>query len=472
MGFSKNQRIIDFYIPQSYASIRLRKIIPPLIFLFCINLFSFFVLVQSVNAINIIGEWLSDSGVKLKADQAGENFSLVVVEAYYPEWIGITELKGTIAGNTFSGQYYGVSQECPNLSGYVPASGTISDEKIEVKIDSFHYNPETCVRTRDYEGSDNFTRIASPTPTPNQDDKEQSAIDENQPAASPSQQNQETVSIPLTIGEWFSRFSKIIDGLLAIPSAINDIFYEDKLHLGIDLPKLTLEEMFQNLNTQPVLRDRFTSLDLDRDLFNSDRIVVSETATYDVMINRNGQYVNLNAGEEIPYGSTLSVGKPTQFYFAGHVFELKPPPGQRDSAFHISKNPTENGIRIEPLNSGEVEVFKPTTKESNYWAFLPVIVETPEVRVSSKKTHYAVFHNRDRKITLVQVYEGEVELTTSKNQTTSIIPNGDEPGIATVSKEISIIRLILAILTVVALSGVLIVFIKKKTAGKAKKRLR
>jgi len=471
LGFSKNQRIIDFYIPQSYASIRLRKIIPPLIFLFCINLFSFFVLVQSVNAINIIGEWLSDSGVKLKADQEGENFSLVVVEAYYPEWVGITELKGTIAGNTFSGQYYGVSQECPNLSGYVPASGTISDEKIEVKTDSFHYNPETCVRTRDYEGSDNFTRIASPSPTPNQDEKEQTAKDENQDATVQTQQNQEAGKIPITIGGWFSRFSKIIDGLLALPEVINATVMEDKLHLGIDLPDLTFEEMFQNLNAQPVLRDRFTSLDLNRDLFNSDRIIVSETETYDVMINRKGQYVNLNPGEEIPYGSTLSVSKPVQFYFAGHAFELRPLPSQRDAVFHISKNPAENGIRIEPLNSGEVEVFKPATKESNYRAFLPVVIETQEVKVSSKKTHYSVFRNHDKKTTLVKVYEGEVELTTN-GQTVSFAPDGDKPGVATVSKELSLGKLAIVSILLFATVAAAAWFIKKKNASKARKRLK
>lgn len=412
--------------------------------------------------------------MRLKANQKGENFSLVVVEAYYPEWVGITELEGTIAGNTFSGQYYGVSQECPNLSGYVPASGTISDEKIEVKIDSFHYNPETCVRTRDYEGSDNFTRIASPTPTPSSEKEKQPLEDEKQPIIPQPQQNQDEAKIPFTVGGWFSRFSKIIDGLLAIPSAINDIYYEDKLHLGIDLPELTLEEIFINYGAPPLLRDRFTSIDLERDLFNSDKIVLGGTPEpYDVRINRKGQYVDLTQGEEIPFGSTLSVSKPTQFYFAGHAFELSPLSGERDSAFYISKNPTENGIRIEPLNSGKVEVFKPAIKENNYWAFLPVYVETPEVKVSSKKTYYSLFRNLDKKATLVQVYEGEVELTTSKNQIISISPNGDKPGIAVVSKEVSVMKLAIVSLGVFAIVAVAVWFIKKKAARKLfKKRQR
>jgi len=116
-----------------------------------------------VKAIDLNGEWVGTAGEKVHVKQSDNTFS---VEIDDPKYSGIAGLKGTITGNTFIGQWYGTAQDCPNLAGYVPARGAISEGMIEVKIDSFKYNPETCVKTRDYEDSYSFNRVTTPKVTP------------------------------------------------------------------------------------------------------------------------------------------------------------------------------------------------------------------------------------------------------------------------------------------------------------------
>ena len=428
LGFSKNQRIIDFYISQLYASIRLKKNVLPLIFLFCINLFSFFVFVRSANAINVSGEWVSSSGVRLKANQEGENFSLVVVEAYYPEWVGITELKGTIAGNTFSGQYYGVSQECPNLSGYVPASGTISDEKIEVKTDSFHYNPETCVRTRDYEGSDNFTRIASPTPTPNQDEIKQPTAKPEEASNEPTDQKNDNNKIASeAINDWiletFGPFKP----------------YAEVVEVKSDTSK-TSDDGFKSFFGDIIIADFKDRPPILKTAAGS----IEATKLVDEML---GPRTKLDADENSllitkPDGSTLWVKQ------EGDVIYYQ----------RIDK-------RWYELNKGEIEAK--TGQES-------IEFKTPSATIRTKGTHFFINHDPRKKATVVGVYEGEVEVIPNKgNKSVTTSPNGNKPGLVVVTQKLSVIKLAIVSLGVLAIVAVIVWFIKKKAARKLfKKRQR
>lgn len=112
-------------------------------------------------AINLEGEWLVGN-IKLKAEQAGNTFSLIVIDPKVPKkYLGIAELKGTINGNTFTGQAFVVARGCPNLDGYKPASGTISNRKIEVKTILHRYDPVACTRDpgTETEASDTYTKV-------------------------------------------------------------------------------------------------------------------------------------------------------------------------------------------------------------------------------------------------------------------------------------------------------------------------
>lgn len=62
----------------------------------------------------------------------------------------------------------------------------------------------------------------------------------------PKEAKKETPN-PVFIGEWFSRFSEAIDGLIALPGAFEAVL-DNKFYIAPDIPditELTLEEMFQ-----------------------------------------------------------------------------------------------------------------------------------------------------------------------------------------------------------------------------------
>ncbi|MBI2622356.1 FecR domain-containing protein [Candidatus Microgenomates bacterium] len=264
--------------------------------------------------------------------------------------------------------------------------------------------------------------------------------------------------LPVFIGEWLSKFSQIV--------------YEDQLDLAPDLP--ALEEVFQNFGAPPTLKDRFTSISFEEGKTKDDQMsFIDSLDPSNVRINKGGQYVTLNPEEEIPDGSTISVGKQALFRAGDHFFEVKPLPGHREAVFHIRKNKTENRVDIEPFfQSGEVEVFKPKATDDSWQVFMPFNMETPEAEVSSKQTYYSVSRNQDKKATLVKVYEGEVEVKTKDGKTTTITPNGDKPGVVVISQKLSPVKLVVVGLVLVAIIGGAIFLLKKRGGKKLIKRAR
>lgn len=112
-------------------------------------------------AINLEGEWLVGK-LRLKAEQSGDTFSLLVINPDAPaKFRGIAELKGTIDGNTFTGQKLTYHKECPNLDDYRPARGTISNRKIVAVAIFFRYDPEACTLDpgTETEVTDTYTKI-------------------------------------------------------------------------------------------------------------------------------------------------------------------------------------------------------------------------------------------------------------------------------------------------------------------------
>src|SRR3989344_2853634 len=313
---------------------------------------------------------------------------------------------------------------------------------------------QRCMKTSDCSGKssecnqkslDNF-RTCSGTKS---EDKENS-LAEKQPG------------LPVFIGEWLSKFSQAVGGLTALPEAFSGIVYEDQLDLAPDLP--TLEEVFQNFGTPPTLKDRFTSISFEEGKTKDAQMsFIDSLDPYDVRINKGGQYVTLNPGEEIPDGSTISVRKQALFRAGDHLFEVKPLTGHNEAVFHVRKNIDENAIWIEPFfNSGEVEVFKPKTTNDSWQVFIPFNLETPEAQVSSRQTHYSVSRNQDKKATLVLVYEGAVEVKTKDGKTTTVSPDGDEPGVVVISQKLSLVKLALVGLVLAGVIGSAIFFIRRK----------
>jgi len=115
------------------------------------------------HAVNLKGEWQTPLGMKMKAEQVDNTFSLIVIDPRVPEeYLGLADLKGTIAGNTFSGENYYIADGCPNITDYNPASGTVSSRKIEFKTIGFEFDPDACAIVSKFETNSTYTKILTP----------------------------------------------------------------------------------------------------------------------------------------------------------------------------------------------------------------------------------------------------------------------------------------------------------------------
>src|SRR3989344_8604904 len=112
---------------------------------FIVGLFLFFAFSIFAQTINLEGAWTSELGYSFKAEQSGDSISLIVEAGKNPELIGTTGLTGTIKGNSFVGQVYETADDCPNLGTYIPATGIVSENTIELTYDAPKYYADGCV---------------------------------------------------------------------------------------------------------------------------------------------------------------------------------------------------------------------------------------------------------------------------------------------------------------------------------------
>lgn len=97
----------------------------------------------------------------------GNNITLITTTPKIPRVAGIPNLVGTITGTTFTGKAYLIADECPNLDGYVPANGTVSEDgsSITVTYNTTDYYYTTCVEKANSESKVTKTySIAAPSP--------------------------------------------------------------------------------------------------------------------------------------------------------------------------------------------------------------------------------------------------------------------------------------------------------------------
>lgn len=121
------------------------------------------------------------------------------------------------------------------------------------------------------------------------------------------------------------------------------------------------------------------------------------------------------------------------------------------------------------LQQGEMEVKvineKPTENKVNVEVddFFDIFVI---------QTHFRVEYDPDKKLGVVNVYEGEVDVKTKDGQTIKVKPDGDKPGVVIVTQKLSITKLaILGLILAAVLGGALIVLRRKFSAkGYSKKK--
>lgn len=119
----------------------------------------------------------------------------------------------------------------------------------------------------------------------------------------------------------------------------------------------------------------------------------------------------------------------------------------------------ESDKKLLNLEEGEVEVIKnePEMTDSEYDG-----IKTPNATVLSIQTHYWVSYDKKKNQTTVAIYEGKVQVKTNDGQVTTVIPNGDKPGVVAVSQKLSPIKLAITGLVLVVAVGGALLFLKKK----------
>lgn len=101
------------------------------------------------------------------------------------------------------------------------------------------------------------------------------------------------------------------------------------------------------------------------------------------------------------------------------------------------------------LPAGTVEIMGQTSTNTE---FVDIIVIG---------THYWVTHEPGKQTT-VGVYEGEIKVKTKDGKTTMVTPSGDKPGVVIITQKLSIVKLVIAVIVLIAIVGGTIIILKKR----------
>ncbi|MBI2338408.1 FecR domain-containing protein [Candidatus Daviesbacteria bacterium] len=287
-------------------------------------------------------------------------------------------------------------------------------------------------------------------------------------------------STPVFIGEWFSRFSKAIDGLIVLPEAF-DAVLDNKFYLAPDIPdlsELSLEEMFQGhwypnkdeedsyrpstLTTEGEQKAWEFLPDYDPDEENitviegqgeikmptsSDFIPITSKGgdtlqvTYlDSAVRSTSDTVQLGYTWSADSGSVMNVPQWSEIKFRKPV-EIK------GSTSHTVE-----------LGQGEIEVKVRNNKPAeNQFG-----VDAGWLGVTVSRTHFWISQSKDKKLAVIGVYEGEVEVKTKDGQTVKVKPDGGKPGVVVVSRQLSVFKLAAIGVILAVITGSIIWFLKKR----------
>lgn len=174
------------------------------------------------------------------------------------------------------------------------------------------------------------------------------------------------------------------------------------------------------------------------------------------------EWQDLKEGDYIPPGATIFTGMDTTTVL--RIRDKGAIQVQSFTEITVSEKGLEEAVKKGQtyteikLRTGEVEL---NVEGGVFTATLQV--QTPSVVAGVRGTHFWVSYNKDKKLSTVGVYKGEVEVKTlGSNKPILVSPNGDKPGVVAVIQKLSAVKLILAGLVTVATLGGLVFLFKKK----------
>lgn len=89
-------------------------------------------------------------------------------------------------------------------------------------------------------------------------------------------------------------------------------------------------------------------------------------------------------------------------------------------------------------------------------------MQTPNTEIMVIGTEFSVIYDQKQNETMVGVYKGKVEVKTKDGKTTTVSPSGDKPGVVVISQKLSVAKLAIAGVVLVAAIGSVVFFLKKR----------
>lgn len=365
------------------------------------------------------GLWKSNSGDTISVSHTGNSIVATIKKSEDSYWQGKVTFSGTINGNKFTGNKLWRAVDCPNLDKSSPATGSVSSGSISVTSRGFSFHSSDC--TFDSEGAEKVYALTRITP-----EKTQSPLPSPLPSlditpTSPVfNQERTTVGDIPQVEAFVDRRPTDEDLPQPIPqAAAKDWFPVQKYVTAADLPEISLL-VFQLEGTGKVTLEFpdgttriLTKVDEQRDLGNilrSDNISNRDIAQiHDAL---PGKVIRIPQGTKI-------ITEPL-------------------SRVQISALPGPN-IYIEESSSVE---FKAVTPRSSGTQAIPVALpglevqqgfvrfksHTSTVRSSSatgysptlKGTDYAIAFDPVTKLSVIELYDGELDLGISQGVSKSM----------------------------------------------------
>ncbi len=293
--------------------------------------------------------------------------------------------------------------------------------------------------------------------------------------------------MPVFIGDWFERISLAWAGLsfLDVSSALGKEILID--------PEIAIWEEEQRQKDIKYYIEPFLQENIGRSaqITLTDEQKAWESSLNDVLPDKenitvvkgegrlktagSGQFISLTSKETPVFVSFLdsavsgSNSEPLQLLYtwgvdAGSVINVSP---QTKAQFlePVKDEQTQDITRTVKFNQGEIEVKTQNTNPQNKFK-----VQTNSVSVVAPRTHFWVRQSMDKNQTAVGVYEGEVQITTKDGKTTSLVPNGNKPGVVVITQKFSTIKLAVASLVLVVVVGGVFWFVRGRKLNSSRKR--
>ncbi|MBI2315168.1 FecR domain-containing protein [Candidatus Daviesbacteria bacterium] len=327
------------------------------------------------------------------------------------------------------------------------------------------------------------------SPSPSKLDTKSDAKEDSPKKAVQKEKNplEKLSDMPVFIGDWFERISLAWAGLsfLDVSSALGKEILTD--------PEIAIWEEEQRQKDIKYYIEPFLQENIGRpaQITLTDEQKAWESSLNDVLPDKenitvvkgegrlktagSGQFISLTSKETPVFVSFLdsavsgSNSEPLQLLYtwgvdAGSVINVSP---QTKAQFlePVKDEQTQDITRTVKFNQGEIEVKTQNTNPQNKFK-----VQTNSVSVVASRTHFWVRQSMDKNQTAVGVYEGEVQITTKDGKTTSLVPNGNKPGVVVITQKFSTIKLAVASLVLVVVVGGVFWFVRGRKLNSSRKR--